>query len=180
MVTSFLIIVLILTMIVCLAAILFLIGLIQSRGVPYVPLNKKQLFNIDKYIKLTSGDKLVDLGCGDGRVLRMFERQGVKRLVGYEINFPVCCWAWAKGLFFQSKAKVYYKNFNNVDLSQYNKAFCYLLPEYLKRIKDKLKKEMRGATVISYAFEIEGWQPDDIIYTDKNNKQIGRIFIYKI
>ncbi|MBT4722359.1 hypothetical protein HN958_02690 [Candidatus Falkowbacteria bacterium] len=180
MVIFLLILLLLIVFISSVAAVLFLIGLIQSRGVPYVPLNKKQLNSIKKYVNLSQDDKLVDLGCGDGRVLRLFEKQGVKDLVGYEINFPVCCLAWFKNLVFRSKVKVYYKNFNKVDLSVYNKAFCYLLPKYLERMKDKLDKEMQGSTVISYGFKIKGWQPDDIIHTDKDNKQLGRIFIYKI
>jgi hypothetical protein len=85
-----------------------------------------------------------------------------------------------KNLIKKSKVKIYHKNFNKVDLSKYNKVFCYLLPQYLGRIRKKLQRELQGSTIISYAFEVPGWQADKIIYTNKENKNLGRIFIYKI
>ena len=157
-----------------------LIALIRSRGVPYVPLTKAQLRAVDKHVKLDASDKVVDLGCGDGRVLRMFEKQGVKEPVGYEINLYACVKAWFINKIKKSRTKVYYKDFNKVDLSKYDVLFCYLLPGYLERIAPLLKKQAKpGVHVISYGFAIAGWKPQAVIYTNKKNKKLGRIFIYK-
>lgn len=148
----------------------WIIGLIRARGVPFVPLSKKQLKDIDKHIRLKSSDRVVDLGCGDARVLRMFEKQGVKNLSGYEVNF----WAYLLAkMHFKSKAKIYFKNFKKVDLSKYDVVFCYLLDYYLESLKDKFDKELKpGTKVISYAFQIKNWHKPEVI--DK------KIFIYTI
>jgi len=157
------------------------IGVIIAWGVPYVPLSKYQLSLLKKNVKVSKDDKVVDLGCGDGRVLFTFEEMGVENLVGYEVN----AWAYVisvlKKKIRRSKAKLYLKNFNPIDLSEYNIVFCYLLPYYLDKIEGKLKKELKpGAKVISFGFEFKNWKPVEIICTDQKNKRLNRIFVYKI
>lgn len=160
-----------------------LIGLFRARGVPFVSLTAKQLRAINSYVKLKQDDRLVDLGCGDGRVLRLFEKQGLKTVHGYEVNFWACLLGWAKNLLLGNKKnKIFCKNFRKVDLKNYNVVFCYLLEHYLKSLRDKFDQELKpGTKIISYGFEIKDWhQPTEIIYTNKDNKKLGRIFIYKI
>ena len=158
-----------------------LIGLIRARGVPFVTLRKAQLKGIAKHIKLMESDRLVDLGCGDGRVLRLFASQGVKVLHGYEVNFWACLQARVFNLVRGVKTKIFFKNFNKADLKEYNIIFCYLLEGSLKRLREKFDKELKpGTKVISYAFEIKDWREPEIIYTDLVNKKLGRIFIYTI
>ena len=179
------IIVLILSFILLGAVLLYalssIIGLIRARGVPFVPLSKKQLRTIDKHIKLRLDDKVVDLGCGDGRVLRMFEKQGVKDLVGYEVNFLAYLLAKIENKILTSNAKIYFKNFKKVNLSEYNVVFCYLMDYYVNSLKGKFDKELKpGTRVISYAFKIKNWHKPEIIYSDKRNKKSGRIFVYTL
>jgi len=157
------------------------VGLVRAKGVPYVPLSKFQLGLIQKSIKLKENDSVVDLGCGDGRVLRLFEKQGVKRLAGYEINF----WAYLKSqiiaFLVKSKAKIFYKNFNQVSLEKYDVVFCYLLERCMSRLRKKFDQELKpGTTVISFAFPIKDWRESKIIYTNEHNKNLNRIFIYHI
>jgi len=153
-------------------ALSLIIGLIWARGVPFVSLSKKQLRTVDKNIKLKPGDRVVDLGCGDARVLRMFEKQGVKDLTGYEINFWAYLLAKTKNKLLKSKSKVYFKNFKKVDLSEYNVIFCYLLDNYLNSLKEKFDKELKpGTKIISYSFSIKNWHKPE---------KIERMFVYRI
>ncbi|MFH2013525.1 MAG: hypothetical protein ABIJ17_00975 [Patescibacteria group bacterium] len=163
---------LIIVLIVTFVLFFSLIGLIRSMGVPFVPLTKKQLESVNKYIKLNPNDRVVDLGCGDARVLRMFKKQGVKDLTGYEVNLLAYLLAKIKS----KSLKIYFKNFKKVDLSEYNVIFCYLLDYYLDSLKEKFDKELKpGTKVISYAFRIKNWRRPEIIYT-----KTSRIFIYTI
>jgi len=157
-----------------------LIGLIWT-AVPYVPLSKKQLHGLQEAIKLNHDDKLVDFGCGDGRVLRLFEKQGVEVCEGYEINFWAATRCKLTNKILKSKTKCFVKDFNKVDLSQYNVAFCYLLPSCLKKIRDKLFRELKhGSRIISYGFEIPGVAASQIIYTNEKRPTLGRIFVYVV
>jgi len=149
-----------------------LVGLIRARGVPFVPLSKKQLESLNRCVRLNPKDKVVDLGCGDGRVLRIFEKQGVKDLTGYEVNFLAYVLAKIKNKLVHSQSKIYFKNFRRINLSQYNVIFCYLLDYYLNSLKKKFDRELKpGTKIISHSFQIKNWRVPE---------KLGKIFIYRI
>ena len=60
-------------------------GAVVFFGAPYVPSRRKYIRRVLEQYKLGKGDILVDLGSGDGVVLRTAARLGVKA-IGYEIN----------------------------------------------------------------------------------------------
>jgi hypothetical protein len=159
-----------------------LIGLCVARGVPFVPLTGKQLRNITEHVRIPSDARVADLGSGDGRVLRLFERNySIVSPAGYEINLWACWKSKVINKFKGSTAKIYYKNFFKEDLSGYNVVFCYLFPNCMNKLKDKFENELSpGSKVISYAFEIKDWKEPEVIYCDKNNHNVSRIFIYTI
>jgi hypothetical protein len=66
-------------------AIALLFGVVVFFGAPYVPSQKKYIRRVFKYIALGADDLLVDVGSGDGVVLRSASRCGATAL-GYEIN----------------------------------------------------------------------------------------------
>jgi len=158
------------------------IALIRTRGVPYVPLDKEQLLLVNEHVKLSPDEVVVDLGCGDGRVLRLFEQQGITDLTGCEVNYFAYVWGRIKNRWFKSQTTIYLKDFNTIDLSKYTIVFCYLLESYLKRMRDKFDAELRpGTKIISYGFEIKDWhQPSEVIKTNYKRPMFGRIFIYTI
>lgn len=154
---------------------------IWVRGVPFIPLTKKQIRVINKFIKLKATDRIVDLGCGDGRVLRIFEKQGARDLTGYEVNFWVYLLARIRNRVLKSKSKIYFKNFKKVNLSEYNIVFCYLSNHYMNSLREKFDRELKpGTKIISYAFEAKDWHKPEIIYTNRENKKLGKIFVYRI
>ena len=114
-----------------------------------VPMNDKEL--------------LVDLGCGDGRVLRAARRRyGVKTL-GFEVNALAYC--LARVLSFRTKGvRIRCKNFWSAHIRDADVVFCYLFPDVMKRLATKLEKELRsGARVASCNFSIPGWNPLAVI-----------------
>jgi SAM-dependent methyltransferase len=182
--TLYIILYLILALIVILSIFLTvtLIMLFVTKGVPYVPLSRNKCSALKQLIKLPPDARIVDLGCGDGRVLRVFESMGYKKLVGYEINL----WPYVKGcvinFFKKSQVKLYLGNFLKVDLSKYDVIFCYLLPHMLKRLTKKFDAELKpGAVIISAAFEIKDWRrPAEILFPDQSKPMNNRFYIYKI
>jgi SAM-dependent methyltransferase len=66
--------------------IVFVFGFVVFRGAPYIPSQKKyiKLAFHDLY-KLTKNDVLVDIGSGDGVVLREASKIGA-RAIGFELN----------------------------------------------------------------------------------------------
>lgn len=67
-------------------ALLAVFVLTVLRGAPYVPSKKADLkLAFDQLYILNSSDRLVDIGSGDGVVLRLAAKKGA-RAVGFEIN----------------------------------------------------------------------------------------------
>lgn len=61
-------------------------GLIVFRGAPYVPSHRRQIERaFDELYPIGKKDTVVDVGSGDGIVLRQASRRGAKA-VGYELN----------------------------------------------------------------------------------------------
>jgi hypothetical protein len=67
-------------------AIVLLFGFVVFRGAPYVPSQKRYVKQaLSELYPLSDTDTLVDVGSGDGVVLRVASRFGA-RAVGYELN----------------------------------------------------------------------------------------------
>lgn len=61
-------------------------GIVVFRGAPYVPSHKKDISHaLTVLYPLCENDVLLDIGSGDGIVLRLASKKGAKA-IGYEIN----------------------------------------------------------------------------------------------
>lgn len=68
------------------AVIILVFGLVVARGAPYVPSHRRYVRQAFKELyPVSEKDTLVDLGSGDGVVLRAAAERGAKA-VGYELN----------------------------------------------------------------------------------------------
>lgn len=68
------------------AVVVLLFGFVVFRGAPYVPsLHKYAEKALDELYPVGKKDVLVDVGSGDGVILRMAAKRGA-RVVGYELN----------------------------------------------------------------------------------------------
>ena len=67
-------------------SVVIVFGFVVFRGAPYVPSRKRQLAEaFDVLYRLTDQDLLVDIGSGDGIVLREAAKRGAAA-IGYELN----------------------------------------------------------------------------------------------
>lgn len=68
------------------ASIVLLFGFVVFRGAPYVPSHHKEAARaFDKLYAVSDKDVVVDVGSGDGIILRLASRRGA-RAIGYELN----------------------------------------------------------------------------------------------
>ena len=68
-----------------LVCIFVFFGLVVFLGAPYVPSQRKYVIRIFEHLGINSEDVLVDIGSGDGVILRVASRFGATA-IGYEIN----------------------------------------------------------------------------------------------
>jgi hypothetical protein len=130
-----------------------------------VPMNDKEL--------------LVDLGCGDGRVLRAARNRYGVMARGYEVNALAYC--VARILSFRAKGvRIRCKNFWSVSFRDADVVFCYLFPDVMKRLATKLEAELLpGARVASCNFSIPGWSPLAVIRPD-SVRHGDPIYVYRM
>jgi cyclopropane fatty-acyl-phospholipid synthase-like methyltransferase len=125
-------------------------------GAHYVPTTDKTVERMIRMAKLVPGEKLTDIGSGDGKILIAAAKLGVES-VGYEINPLLVLWSRARiaraGL--KGKAKVYWKSFWNVDLSEFSVVTVYGIPHIMATLEKKVSKELaHGSRVVCNSFPL--------------------------
>lgn len=131
------------------------------RGAPFLPIQREKIERALRLVKLQPGQKIADLGSGDGRILIACAKKGA-RAFGFEIN-PFLVWkaklnikkAGVEGL-----AICRWKSFWEQDFSSFDIVFIYGITHIMKKLEKKLQKELKpGAKVVSFIFSFPGWQP---------------------
>ena len=139
---------------------LFFVLLPILKGAPFVPISKEKIERAIELVGLKPGQKIADLGSGDGRFLIACAKKGV-RAVGFEIN-PFLVWRAnlnikKEGL--QNLAKAKLSNFWWENLSDFDVIFVYGIGHIMKGLEKKLQKELKpGAKVVSFIFQFPNWQ----------------------
>jgi SAM-dependent methyltransferase len=134
-----------------------------TQGALYVSTSRAKISTFIDAVPMTADQVLVDLGCGDGRVLREAQKRYGVRTVGYEIN-PL---AYLKARIFSfgsNKITIRRQNFWEADLSDADVVFCYLYPDVMKKLAAKLIDSLKpGAVIVSSNFSLPGWVPNKIL-----------------
>ncbi|MBI4281219.1 class I SAM-dependent methyltransferase [Candidatus Uhrbacteria bacterium] len=131
------------------------------RGAPWVP---TWGVDVERFLKLANiqpGQKMYDLGCGDGRIVSAAARVGA-RAQGFEVSLLPYLLARARNLLSPKKNRfaLRYKDFWYADLHDADVVYVFLMQKIYPRLKEKLEKELRpGAKVITYVWPIPGWTP---------------------
>ena len=140
---------------------------------PYVPTDKRKMDRIIQIISKNKNVKIVDLGCGDGRVVRSAAKIGVKRAVGYEFSFLTYLFAKIWTFFAKDGGEIYFGDMWKQDYKEFDVLICFLLKDPMKRFENEVWPQLNlGTIVISNAFKIPGIEPDSSdrgvhVYTKK-------------
>lgn len=131
------------------------------RGAPWVPTKR---IDVERFLNLAAireGDKMYDLGCGDGRMVRAAAEAGAQA-EGFELSlFPYILAKVRRSFSTQrSRIKISFRDIWYTDLHDVDIVYFFLMPKFYPKLKDKLEKELKsGARVIAYVWPIEGWEP---------------------
>lgn len=128
-------------------------------GAPFVPISQSNAQEMIKLAGIGPGDRVADLGSGDGRILIASAKAGATA-EGWEIN-PILWFfsVWNMRLAgVRDKAKAHFKSYWGRDLSDKNVVTLYLITTHMARMEKKLLEELPpGARVVSYAFRFPNW-----------------------
>lgn len=148
-------------------------GFVVFFGAPYVPTLKAQVEDIFDLYPLTKKDVFVDIGSGDGVVVRSAAKRGAQG-IGYELN-P---WLFIISKLLSRKQKrvaIHFKNFWNTELPKDTSVvYTFLNGRYMSRLQTKLQNHVnatgRPLAFISYGFKMKD---------KKIIKQKGAMILYR-
>jgi len=139
-------------------------------GAPFIISSKKRISSIFNLVKFDKNDVVVELGCGDARIIRKVASLGVKNAIGYEFSVPTYFWACFQKFLNKSKEKIIFADFWKQNFEDVDVLICFLLEntmlDFEKKIWPKLKK---GAKVVSNEFKMKSVTPD---------REEGRVYLY--
>lgn len=140
-------------------AVVLLFCFVVAFGAPYVPtLNPRTKEALD-LLALKPGQLLLELGCGDGRVLRAAAQRGI-RGVGYELNPLLVIYAKLATWKYRSLVTVKWANYWRVQWPQADGIYVFLLDRYMEKLNTKIMQEQQGSVrLVSFAFTISSRRP---------------------
>ncbi len=133
-----------------------------GRGAVYVPSSREKTLQMSEMAQVTAGEKAVDLGSGDGRVVIELASRGAAA-EGYEIN-PILVLAARLNIRragLRGRAVIHWGSFWRADLSRFRVVIVFQGSFIMRRLESKLRKELpRGARVITDYWRLPGLAAD--------------------
>lgn len=138
---------------------------LRKPDVFYVPTPPAVVEAMLAMAKVTSGDVVYDLGCGDGRIPIAAAQKYGARGVGIDIDPKRIEEATenAKAAGVADKVTFLNQDLFTSDLKEATVVTLYLLPSLNVKLIPKLKAELRpGTRIVSHAFDMGSeWPPED-------------------
>ena len=141
-------------------------------GLPWVPAPRKRIRSALQLANVQPGERVYDLGAGDGRALIVAARDFGARAVGVEIEPVHCVTAWLGAVIggVAPRVSVRWGDLFKADFRDADVVLLYLTPPHAERLKPELERQLSpGTRVVSLSVDLEGWQPaavdtDDLIF----------------
>lgn len=149
-------------------------------NVPFVPTTMKTVAKAFDLLNIQPGEKVLDLGSGDGRFVLYGAGRVRASFVGVELSTLLYLWSKLRTSLARKKGMVTIlrKNYYDENFSFYNKLFFFNMPSELTRLKEKLEKEVRpGTLVASVMFPLRSKKFD--LLEQFGHKDKEKLFLYK-
>ena len=138
----------------------------QERHSPFVGSNPDNVRRMVELASLRSGETVIDLGSGDGRIVfaALEGRPGVRGL-GVDINAELVqkanAEAKAKGI--AERVRFLHQNAFDADLTKVDVIVMWLFPELMRLLRPKILAQARAGTrVVVATWDLGTWQPDTV------------------
>jgi len=150
---------------------------------PYYPTPETIVEKMLEVGALKPGEKMFDLGSGDGRVVIMAAQKFKADATGIELDKDL--WKQStekiKQLGLEQRARITNGDIMKQDYSPADLLTVYLLPSSNDKVRPLLEKQLKkGARIIAHDFEFSGWAPEKVEHIEDDGE--GRshtIYLYR-
>jgi len=147
----------------------------------YVPTPQDVVEKMLELAKIQKNETVVDLGCGDGRIVVTAARKYQCKAIGYDID-PLCVKMSQENVKkhdMGARVTIERKDMFTVDLAKVDVVALYLPPKVSKRLLPQLERLPAGARVVSHAFAIPGLVADkEVVVRAKEDGLERKVFVY--
>ncbi len=160
--------------------ILLSLGIAGHSLAPWVPARAKDLSRIHKLIDAQPGEKVYEIGCGNGRVSLYMHDNSEADIIGIERAWPLALVSQIrKKMGKKDRFTVRHESCFKSDLSDADVVYTFGMPAQMKnKLAQKLIESCKSGTrIVSYVFKIDPWEPDVI---DKPTKEDVPVYRYII
>ena len=140
---------------------------------PYYPTPETIVEKMLQLGKLKAGEKMFDLGSGDGRIVMMAAQKFHADATGIEMDNDLWKQSMAKikSLNLEKTARIIKGDIQRQDYSSADLVTVYLLPGSNDKVQPMLEKQLRkGARVVSHDFEFKAWQAEKVEQIDDDGE----------
>ena len=142
---------------------------------------------VDKMLQLgglKAGEKMYDLGSGDGRIVIMAAQKFQADATGVEIDELLVKESSARihSLGLDGKARIVQGDLLQQDYSPADVLMVYLLPSANDKLRPILERQLRNGTrIVAHDFPFRGWTPErDQFIEDDGAGRSHTLFLYVI
>jgi SAM-dependent methyltransferase len=143
------------------------------------PTDRETVHRILFLAEIEPGNRVVDLGCGDGRFVVAAARDHDAEAVGVEIDPFRVLWAraWVRLAGLSGRARIVHANMYDYDVTGADVVILFLSATSNFRLQTRLRNQLApGARVVSYYHPMWGWSPSVV-----GEAKAGHpIYVYRI
>jgi len=141
----------------------------KGLDVPYVQTPPNVVRTMLQMARVGPRDNVVDLGCGDGRIIVAAAKEFGARGVGYDIDPQRIAEARANAALAGVAARTQFvqKSFFDVGISEASVVTVFLIPSVLEKFRPRFLRELApGTRIVSHSFPIRDWKPDQKVQVE--------------
>jgi|GEM_PF-5485659 len=129
---------------------------------PYIPTPIEVVRAMLRVAELRPDDVLIDLGCGDGRIVVEAARLHGVRAIGVDLdeNLLACARASARTAGVEGLVSFRCGNLLEADLSEASVVMLYMLTEVNLRLRPRLVAMPAGTRIVAHRFGMGEWEPE--------------------
>jgi protein-L-isoaspartate O-methyltransferase len=150
---------------------------------PYYPTPESIVVKMLELGDLKSGEKMFDLGSGDGRIVIAAAQKFHADAIGVELDRDLCKQSLERirKLGLEKTAQIVNGDILKQDYSSADLITVYLLPNSNDKIQPLLERQLKkGTRIVAHDFEFRGWTPvkvEDI--EDDGEGRSHTLFLYR-